>query len=160
MFKKLLILSILSLAMTTIVGCGLITTTTTESTTESTTDTTETTGTTATNGTTTTNTSLIDLIPAECSDIAIVDGWIPTWCDEFEAALPTTIVDPTKWAFVSGGGGFGNQELQYYKNADPDNIAIRDGALVITALKEVYSANNYTSTKLWTRNKINWKYGI
>jgi len=177
MFKKILILSILSLAMTTIVGCGLLTTTTMESTTASSEDTTNTTATetstdatstettteltttATTTGATTTNTSLIDLIPAECSDIAIVDGWVPTWCDEFEAALPTTIIDPTKWAYVTGGGGFGNQELQYYKNADPDNIAIRDGALVITALKEVYSTNNYTSTKLWTRNKVNWKYG-
>lgn len=176
MFKKLLLLSILTLAMAAIVSCGLIPGTTTESTTESSTEipstTTETstdttstetstdlTTTGTTTGVTTSNTSLIDLIPDECSDIAIVDGWVPTWCDEFEAALPTTIIDPTKWTYHTGGGGFGNQELQYYKNADPDNIAIRDGALVITALKEVYSTNNYTSTKLWTQATQSFKYG-
>ncbi|MCK7485877.1 MAG: glycoside hydrolase family 16 protein [Bacillus subtilis] len=177
MFKKILILTTLSLAMGAIVGCGLVTETTTGSTTESTTQSTEpttsetTTGATSTEtstdltttgtttGATTTRTSLIDLIPEECSDIAIVDGWIPTWCDEFEASLPTTIIDPTKWTYHTGGGGFGNQELQYYKNADPDNIAIRDGALVITALKEVYSTNNYTSTKLWTQATTSFKYG-
>ena len=171
MFKKLLILSTLSIAMTAIVGCGLLTVTTTEPTTtlsDETTSTTETetstetttelTTTTTTTGATTT-TSLIDLIPEECSAIPIVDGWIPTWCDEFEAALPNTIIDPTKWTYQAGGGGFGNQELQYYKNADPDNVAIRDGALVITALKEVYSSNNYTSTKLWTQATDSFKYG-
>ncbi|HAQ56741.1 MAG TPA: hypothetical protein DCR44_05030 [Acholeplasmatales bacterium] len=181
MFKKMLILIILSLTMASIVGCGLVTSKSTGFTTESTTDTTNTTdaetttGTTTdvtstetsteltttatTTGATTTNTALIDLIPEECSEIAIVDGWIPTWCDEFEAAVPTTIIDTTKWTYHTGGGGFGNQELQYYMYADSDNVAIRDGALVITALKEVYGSNNYTSTKIWTQATTSFKYG-
>ena len=148
MIKKLLIFSLLSIALFTIVGCDL----TTEATTE-------TTVTTVSTANTTTNTALIETIPDECSTIEIVDGWVPVWCDEFEQETPDTIVDTTKWTYQTGGGGFGNQELQYYTGADSDNVAITDGALVITALKEDYYTNEYTSTKIWTPATANWKYG-
>ncbi|MFA5006353.1 MAG: glycoside hydrolase family 16 protein [Candidatus Izemoplasmatales bacterium] len=147
MIKKILVFSCLSIVLATVIGCDL-------STTQATTEPTTVPPTTGTTGT-----ALIDTIPDECSAIPVTGGWIPVWCDEFEEETPTTIVDPSKWTYHTGGGGFGNQELQYYKNADPDNIAIVDGALVITALKETYGTNSYTSTKLWTQATASWKYG-
>ena len=184
MHKKILLSCVSVLVLLASVGCDLIktttaattaATTTTETTAPTTTSTTEltTTGTTATattttetttigtttTGTTATVTALIDTIPEECSTIDIVDGWVPVWCDEFEAETPGTIIDTSKWSFQTGGGGFGNQELQYYTGADHDNIAIVDGSLVITALKETYGSNNYTSSKIWTQATENWKYG-
>lgn len=46
------------------------------------------------------------------------------------------------------GGGFGNQESQYYS---PDNVTVEDGKLVITARKEKHpnaTYEEYTSAKL------------
>ncbi|MFH0992964.1 MAG: glycoside hydrolase family 16 protein [bacterium] len=184
MYKKILLSAVAALVLFASVGCDLIKTTTatttptttetststtssttTESTTSETTTTAATTTTeTTTTGTTTTGTeatmtALIDTIPEECSAIDVVDGWVPVWCDEFEAETPGTIIDTTKWSYQTGGGGFGNQELQYYTGADHDNIAIVDGSLVITARKETYASNNYTSSKIWTQTTANWKYG-
>ena len=39
--------------------------------------------------------------------------WIQTWSDEFNAAANTS-VDPAKWSFDIGGGGYGNGELETY----------------------------------------------
>jgi len=155
MLKKLLILSAIGLFLTSSVGCGL--TTSPETTTQETSG--DMTTVPTTSGVTTTRTSLVDLIPDECSSIAVVDGWVPVWCDEFSEKDPETIVDPTKWTFQTGGGGFGNEELQYYTGADPDNVDIVDGNLIITARKETYGTNAYTSDKIWTQETIAWKYG-
>jgi len=76
------------------------------------------------------------------------------WSDEFDG----TTLDLTKWNYEIGGGGFGNQEKQYYTNRT-DNIRLEDGSLVIEAKKEVYNANNYTSARINTRNKEAFAYG-
>src|SRR5580698_4059853 len=60
--------------------------------------------------------------------------WHLTWSDEFNAPSGSP-PDPTKWNIVTGGEGFGNNELETY-TARPDNIQLRDGKLVITAQKE------------------------
>lgn len=76
--------------------------------------------------------------------------WTLVWGDEFGG----TALDTTKWRLEDKGDGFGNQELQYYR---PENAEVRDGKLVITAKKESYGGNNYTSAKLFS--KADWKYG-
>src|SRR6201996_734496 len=54
------------------------------------------------------------------------------WSDEFNTdGAP----DPTKWGYDLGGGGWGNNELEYYTNR-PDNAVISNGTLKITAKKE------------------------
>lgn len=79
--------------------------------------------------------------------------WTLTWADEFNG----TTVDTSKWNLVNNGGGFGNQEAQYYS---PDNATIQNGNLVIEAKKEQHAnatSETYTSAKLVS--KFSQKYG-
>tara|TARA_Y100000590_G_scaffold107022_1_gene121744 strand:+ start:1563 stop:2798 length:1236 start_codon:yes stop_codon:yes gene_type:complete len=54
------------------------------------------------------------------------------------------------------GGGWGNNELQYYTN-NPDNVRINNGKLLIEARKEFFRGSQYTSARIKTTNS--WKYG-
>jgi hypothetical protein len=55
------------------------------------------------------------------------------WSDEFDyTGLPAA----TKWTCEVGGGGWGNNELQYYTLNDSHNARVEDGILIIEALKE------------------------
>src|ERR1019366_9616946 len=56
------------------------------------------------------------------------------WSDEFSGS-DGSAPDATKWAIQTGGGGWGNNELESY-TARPANVQISGGHLVITAVKE------------------------
>lgn len=78
------------------------------------------------------------------------------WCDEFNyKGLP----DSTKWDYQVGGHGWGNNELQYYTKADTQNVEVKNGRLFITARKQKMDKREYTSARLMTKNKGDWKYG-
>jgi beta-glucanase (GH16 family) len=77
----------------------------------------------------------------------------PVWVDEFNS----TTVDGSKWTFETGGNGWGNNELQYYTSGA--NATTTGGILNITAKKEVFSGNQYTSTRMITKGKGDWLYG-
>lgn len=78
------------------------------------------------------------------------------WSDEFKKnGLP----DSTKWGFDTGGGGWGNNELEYYTKARPENARVLNGKLIIDARKENMGGRNYTSARLLTKNKAQWTYG-
>jgi beta-glucanase (GH16 family) len=84
------------------------------------------------------------------------------WSDEFDTpGLP----DPTKWNYDVGGGGWGNNELQYYTEADLDNARVEDGILIIEARNETSPVNvwgrsrEYTSARLTSKSKGDWQYG-
>jgi len=77
------------------------------------------------------------------------------WSDEFDY---TGAPDVDKWGYDIGGGGWGNQELQYYTSRS-ENIKVQDGKMIITALKEDYEGAAYTSARLTTRTKGDWLYG-
>jgi beta-glucanase (GH16 family) len=81
-------------------------------------------------------------------------GWKLVWNDEFNGSS----VDLTKWEYEVNGNGGGNNELQYYTARDT-NSYIKDGALVIQALKESYQNREYTSARMRTKYKGDWKYG-
>lgn len=81
-------------------------------------------------------------------------GWKLVWNDEFTG----TTVDLTKWEYEVNGDGGGNNELQYY-TANPSNSFVKDGTLTIQAQKENYLGKQYTSARMRTRNKGDWKYG-
>jgi beta-glucanase (GH16 family) len=49
--------------------------------------------------------------------------------------------------------------LQYYTN-NAKNVTVKDGNMVITALKEDFSGMKYTSAKVTTRERFGFKYGI
>jgi beta-glucanase (GH16 family) len=74
--------------------------------------------------------------------------------DEFNGSA----IDTTKWNFEINGNGEGNGELEYYTNRS-QNAAIKDGKLVITALKESYNGANYTSARMTTAGKGEFTYG-
>lgn len=86
--------------------------------------------------------------------------------DEFDGSSGSTI-DSAKWTFDIGGGGWGNQELQYYTNST-DNIYLDgSGSLVIKAIKPTephslkcwYGPCQYTSGRLITKGKFDLKFG-
>jgi len=78
------------------------------------------------------------------------------WAEEFNY---TGFPDETTWTFETGAGGWGNNELQYYKAKDPDNAWVENGHLTITAIQEYYSGSNYTSSRLITKDKFEFRYG-
>jgi beta-glucanase (GH16 family) len=73
------------------------------------------------------------------------------WSDEFDS----TQLNTSFWQ-IEVTGSPANNELQYYTNRI-DNIAVKNGQLVITALKESYGGRSYTSGRLHTN--ISWQYG-
>lgn len=77
------------------------------------------------------------------------------WADEFEV---NGAPDPTNWTFETGAGGWGNNELQYYTNRS-QNAQVSGGSLKITAIKETFNGSPYTSARLVTKNKFEFKYG-
>ena len=80
-------------------------------------------------------------------------GWQLVWRDEFdgpEGAPPS----PARWTPEVGGNGWGNAQLEH--NTDRIENAALDGAghLRITARREQYRGNAYTSARLVTREGI------
>lgn len=144
MIKKIVLLLTFVMTLFVIFGCSTDSSTTTTSSLE-------------TESTTTTQNpnSLLLRIPADCTNVEIVDGWVPTWCEEFDYE---GAVDSTKWRHQTGGGGYGNNELQNYTSR-PENAYVDGDKLVITALREDYGNEDYTSSKIWTQGVKNWKYG-
>jgi len=77
------------------------------------------------------------------------------WSDEFNyQGLP----DSTKWSYDVGGDGWGNNELQYYTDSRSENARVENGYLIIEARKENIEDNEFTSARLVSKNKGDWKY--
>lgn len=76
------------------------------------------------------------------------------WSDEFNGAA----LDETVWNYNTGGNGWGNNEKQYYTNR-PENIRLNNGMLEIEARKETYQNNEYTSARIHSKGKKEFKYG-
>jgi beta-glucanase (GH16 family) len=80
------------------------------------------------------------------------------WSDEFDyEGLP----DSTRWSYDTEGNAWqwGNEEEQYYTSRRLANAEVKDGKLVITAIRESYKDRNYTSARLITKEKGDWLYG-
>jgi beta-glucanase (GH16 family) len=90
------------------------------------------------------------------------EGWKLTWSDEFNGP-DGSAVDSSKWVLETGGGGWGNDELEYYTRR-PQSAHLHDGNLVIEARAEKYTgahgvSRNYTSARLKTQGKFSQRYG-
>src|SRR5262249_4779887 len=90
-------------------------------------------------------------------------GWTLAWSDEFNGPDGTP-VDPTKWNNDVGGGGWGNDEREYY--TDGANAIVQGGALVITATPTGasqyscwYGGCSYTSARINTAGHFSQQYG-
>lgn len=94
------------------------------------------------------------------SESAIAQDWELVWEEQFE----TDSLDMDKWSFQIGTGAsegltsWGNNELQYYTDRE-ENIFLEDGKLHIRALEERFVNRNYTSARIRTKDKADFKYG-
>ena len=76
------------------------------------------------------------------------------WQDEFDGGtLNTSCWTPE---IGTGQGGWGNNELQYYR---AENTFFESGNLIIEAREEGFSGSAYTSSRLVTAGKKEFKYG-
>ncbi len=87
------------------------------------------------------------------------DDLVLIFSDEFNGAA----LDPETWFFATGRGeefglpaGWGNNELQYYL---PDNAQLENGLLKITAKRESFGGQPYTSARINTRDRFAFQYG-
>lgn len=83
-------------------------------------------------------------------------GWKLKWSDEFNGkGLP----DANNWTYDIGGTGWGNNEKQFYTNADTLNVMVDKGNLNIIARKADKENMKFTSARIASRKKFDWKYG-
>lgn len=76
------------------------------------------------------------------------------WQDEFNGTSLNT--DDWNYELGTGNSGWGNNELQYYKE---ENTTVADGYLIITALEESFAGSDYTSSRFTTEAKQEFQYG-
>ena len=101
--------------------------------------------------------------PAQ-AETALDPAWKLTWHDEFDAPAGTG-VDAAKWQIETGGGGWGNNELQYYTEGTANLAQDGSGNLVFTAKKEqnglrcINGDCEYTSARIKTLGKFIQQYG-
>jgi beta-glucanase (GH16 family) len=77
------------------------------------------------------------------------------WSEEFNyTGLPSS----TYWNMETGGGGWGNNELQYYTDSE-NNAYVDGGVLTITAREESVGGRDYTSARITTQDKFEFQYG-
>src|SRR5207244_9869484 len=69
-----------------------------------------------------------------------------------------TSLDATKWVRETGGGGWGNAELEFYTDR-PENAHIDAGYLVIAARRETFGNRDYTSARVKTPGFGAWQEG-
>ena len=87
-------------------------------------------------------------------------GWRLVWSDEFEGDK----LDESRWSYQYGTGaseglyGWGNNELQYYTDRE-ENVFVKDGKLHIVARDEIYEESIFTSARIRTIHKGDWRYG-
>ena len=89
-------------------------------------------------------------------EIFVPEGYELLWSDEFDGDS----LDESVWTPEVGRGhnGWGNNEFQYYTGRK-ENVDVRDGKLVITAVKEDYQGAPVTSARLITLGKMEFLYG-
>jgi beta-glucanase (GH16 family) len=87
------------------------------------------------------------------------------WNEDFNGAAGAG-VDTSKWSFDVGGGGWGNQELEYYTSGTSNVAMDGQGHLVITARKGSGGHNDcwngtcqFTSGRIQTAGKFTQQYG-
>ena len=98
--------------------------------------------------------SVIGTVFAFSNTVKAADNYELVWSDEFNG----NYLDTNTWNYeiVTGSWGWGNNEQQYYTDR---NIKVSNGTMKITAKREDYGGMKYTSSRITTKNKKNFKYG-
>ena len=78
----------------------------------------------------------------------------------FEEKFDGETLNLSKWDYDLGNGvyGWGNDEKEYYRKNN-ENIYIENNQLHIIAKKENYGNMNYTSARITTKKKFQFRYG-
>lgn len=100
--------------------------------------------------------------PGQAQSTNTIPAWRLVWSDEFEQANGSA-PSSARWAYDTGGNGWGNSELQSYTSRRTNSF-IQDGKLVIQALRENFTgsdgiARSYTSARLKTQGLAFWNRG-
>ena len=82
------------------------------------------------------------------------EGWKMVWSDEFNGAA----LDTTAWTYEVNGDGGGNNELQFYTDFKT-NSWLKNSLFHIKAIEEGYKGMTYTSARIVSRHKKDFKYG-
>lgn len=84
-------------------------------------------------------------------------AWTLIWQDEFDGPAGQS-PNSSRWSFDIGTG-WGNEQLEYDTDR-PANVSIDgDGHLAITARRESYLGQQYTSGRIKTQGRFEQKYG-
>lgn len=85
------------------------------------------------------------------------NSWLLVWSDEFDGTAGQ-LPSEANWDYDIGTD-WGNNQLEYDTNR-PENVSLDgNGNLVITARKESYMDQEYTSARIVTRGKYDPTYG-
>ncbi len=81
------------------------------------------------------------------------------WADEFN----DSDLNLAYWNYDIGNGcpdlcGWGNNEEQYYTDSK-QNVRIENGKLIISALEDTIGGMKFSSGKITTKNKVDFRYG-
>lgn len=82
------------------------------------------------------------------------DEYVVVWEDQFEG----NSLNRNYWNVEHNGDGGGNQELQFYRDST-ENIQVSNGTLKIKGLTQGYGGKSYTSGRINTRDKAEFRYG-
>ncbi|WP_159437705.1 glycoside hydrolase family 16 protein [Ferrimonas marina] len=105
-----------------------------------------------------TGVGLAALLSVLAGPAALAADYRLVWSEEFEGST----LDESKWSYQLGDGcdinlcGWGNNELQHYR---ADNVTVADGLLTITALPSDEPDVPYTSGRIRSLNKADFRYG-
>lgn len=77
------------------------------------------------------------------------------WSDEFDSS---SMPDANVWSVDTGGGGWGNAEIQTYSE---DNVKVENGNLVITTTseKDEWVGRTFESGRIRSNTKLEFMYG-
>lgn len=102
---------------------------------------------------------LLTLSTVSCQSVEVSkDNWVEVWKDEFNyIGLP----DSSRWNFDTEGNAWdwGNKESQFYTKNDTSNAYVDGEFLIITARRKRVGKKKYTSSRLTSQYKGDWKYG-
>ncbi len=105
------------------------------------------------------------MLPLAGTVAAAPSAWKLVWSDDFTGAAGSA-PDASKWGFLTGGNGSGNQEREYYTSGRGNSFLDGAGDLVIQARKDDaaqhqcwYGTCQYTSARLTTQGKFSQARG-
>ena len=87
-------------------------------------------------------------------------NYVLVWSDEFDGSAGE-LVDSSNWSYDIGRGvdGWGNQELQFYRDV-ADNVSLDgEGNLAITARNTPFGGAPFTSGRVKTKGLVSAQYG-